>query len=169
VHIPGCTETSMSGYKCKSCSTPVIGKSTTASDCSGDFPWWNCCNCASSKSGWSGWPRRACPQCRQRDEAAGNVAENASVANEAALAKRKAAENDRRSASVTRGQARAGGGELEASTVLAEAKQVLPCVCLIASLLHCPLDTVRHYSLRPLCLLIEFSSPTVPRYGRVYW
>ena len=58
----------MQGFACKTCSITVKGKSEDAQDCTGDFPFWNCCNCAAVHAGWSGWERRACPQCRGRDD-----------------------------------------------------------------------------------------------------
>ena len=73
--------TGMSQYKCKSCNRAVT-KSTAPDDCSGDYPWWNCCNCATVKSGWAGWKRRACPQCRQRDANDGNAAATLAVQND---------------------------------------------------------------------------------------
>ena len=56
------------GFGCKTCSITVTGKSEDPQDCTGDFPFWNCCNCAAVHAGWSGWERRACPQCRGRDD-----------------------------------------------------------------------------------------------------
>ena len=58
----------MAQYKCKSCGMAVAGHSTAADVCAGDYPFWSCCNCASTHGGWAGWGRRACTQCRQRDE-----------------------------------------------------------------------------------------------------
>lgn len=117
----------MSQYKCKSCNRAVT-KSSAPDDCSGDYPWWNCCNCATVKSGWAGWKRRACAQCRQRDAEAGDAASLSAVKNEEILEQRKAEDASRAAArsknsSVTRGEARSGGGALEATTVIAEAQE----------------------------------------------
>ena len=121
----------MSQYKCKSCNRAVT-KSTAPDDCSGDYPWWNCCNCATVKSGWAGWKRRACPQCRQRDANDGNAAATLAVQNEEALQKRKAEDASlaavRMNSAVKRDEARAGGGALEAATVIAEAQEQAACI-----------------------------------------
>ena len=117
----------MSQYKCKACNRAVT-KSSAPDDCSGDYPWWNCCNCATLKSGWAGWKRRACAQCRQRDAEAGDAASLSAVKNEEILEQRKAEDAARaaarsKSSSVTRDEARSGGGALEATTVIAEAQE----------------------------------------------
>mmetsp|Transcript_6528 Transcript_6528/g.5725 ORF Transcript_6528/g.5725 Transcript_6528/m.5725 type:complete len:210 (+) Transcript_6528:244-873(+) len=117
----------MTQYACSACSVPVVAKSANSGDCAGDFPWWQCCNCATTKNGWAGWNRRACPQCRRRDSQEGNAAAVAVDQNEKALHKRKveeAAKAQERGSKLpmTRGKARAGGDQIEASIVIDEAR-----------------------------------------------
>lgn len=142
----------MSQYKCKACSVPVT-KSTAPGECSGDFPWWHCCKCATVQSGWAGWQRRACPQCRQRDAEEGGHAAAAASANEVALEKRKREEAALRAArAVTRGQARAGGEALEASTVITEAQEHAAAIIREAKAEAEQIKTqARQVSLRPGC------------------